>query len=120
MNTTVKGKADKAPNYSAEQEQALRDAEPISFNEVHAFANEWGKSWQSVLAKVHHLGLEYIPKEKPSKKVSKGDTKKELVSKIETALGASDMLSGLEKATASALVNLLGCAKVALREAKDA
>lgn len=119
MNTTAKGKADKAPNYSAEQEQALIQAAPVTFDQVKAFANEWGKSWQSVLAKVHHLKLDYIAKEKPSKKVSKGDTKKELVAKIETALDAKDMLGGLEKSTASALVNLLGCARLALKDAKD-
>lgn len=119
MANTAKGNTDKAPNYSVEQEQTLIQSAPISYDDAVAFATEWGKTSRSVIAKVNQLGLEYIPKAKPSKKVSKGDTKAELVAKIEAALDAADMLAGLEKANAQSLVNLLGCARVAMREARE-
>lgn len=118
MPNTNKAGSEKAKNYSEQQEAHLASIGAVSFEQCNALAAEWGKSPASVRAKVLSLGLEYIPKPKASKKVSKGDTKAELVAKIETALDAKDMLGGLEKATAATLVNLLGCAKVAMRDAK--
>ena len=111
MEHNQKPDADKVKNYSAEQEQALMDAAPVSYAQCLEFADMWGKKPKSVISKVQHLGLEYIPKPKPSKKVSKGDTKAVLVYKIEQALKSEDYLDGLEKATSAALVNLLGCIK---------
>lgn len=108
-------KAEKAKNYTAEQEQILTDSAPVSFEDCQQFAVDFGKTPRSVIAKVKQLGLEYIPKAKPSKKVSKGDTKAELVRKIEAELDSADYLGGLEKATASALVNLLGVIRIANR-----
>src|SRR5210317_477638 len=115
MNTVTKAVADKAQNYSAEQVERLESFDSISFELAQELAVEFGKTPRSIIAKVKQLGLTYIPKAKPSKKVSKGDTKAELVTKIEALLDASDMLAGLEKSTASALVNLLGCAKIAVK-----
>lgn len=115
-NANKAGTSETAKNYSDEQENFLRENAPVSFEDTKRIAAEWGKTSASVRAKVISLGLEYVPKPKASKKVSKGDTKAELVAKIETALDAKDMLGGLEKATAATLVNLLGCAKVAMRE----
>lgn len=117
--TEKSNKPETAKNYSTEQEQFLRDNAPITFEQTKALGSEWNKSAASVRAKVISMGLEYIPKAKPSKKVSKGDTKAELLAKIERQLDAEDMLKGLEKATAQALVNLLGCARVAMREARE-
>lgn len=119
MNTTV-NVPEKAKNYTDEQEAHLVSNAPISFEDTQVLAVAWDKSPASVRAKVISMGLEYVPKARPSKKVSKGDTKAELVSKIEEALDAWDMLKGLEKSTASALVNLLGCAKIAMQDAKNA
>lgn len=110
---------EKAKNYSSDQEQFLTDNAPITFEQTQELAAKWGKTPASVRAKVISMGLEYVPKPKPSKKVSKGDTKAELLAKIESELDATDMLSGLDKATAQALVNLLGCVKVALRDAQS-
>ena len=119
MTTNVKGKSEKAPNSSHEQEQEIIALGSVSFEQANELAKRFGKSPASVRAKVKQLGVTYIPKAKPTKKVSKGDTKAELIAKIETALDARDMLTGLEKATAQSLVNLLGCAKVAMREARE-
>ena len=107
------------PNYSDEQVAYLEENAPITFEQTKVLGSKWNKSPASVRAKVISLGLEYVPKAKPSKKVSKGDTKAELLAKIERELDAADMLQGLEKATAQALVNLLGCARVAMREARE-
>lgn len=104
--------AEKTKNYSAEQEAELVSASPVSYEMCCEFADDWDKSPRSVIAKVKQLGIEYIPKAKPSKKVSKGDTKAQLVEKIEKELDSSDYFSGLEKATASALVNLLGVLRI--------
>lgn len=111
-NTDKAQTSDKAKNYSDNQVEQLFESEPVSYEDCVAFAKEWGKSPRSVIAKVKSLDLEYIPKPKPAKKVSGGPTKAELVEKIESELNCSDYLAGLEKATASALVNLLGTIKI--------
>ena len=113
MSKTNKAAAEKAKNYSAEQEAALIAASPVTFEQAHAFAEEFGKSVKSIVAKIHSLkaqdvDIEYIPKEKPVKRVGKV-TKAELVAKIETALGddAEGTLAGLVKAPAADLHTLL-------------
>lgn len=109
MNDTNKGATVETPkNYSTEQEQYLTDNAPISYEACVKLAAEWGKKPRSIISKVKQLGLDYIPKAKPTKKVSKGDTKAQLVEKIETALNAKDHFAGLEKANSASLVNLLG------------
>ena len=101
MSTT-----EKAPNYSEAQVAALIAASPVSYDDAVAFASEWGKTPRSVIAKVQTLadqGVEYIPKETPRKRPIKV-TKAELVSAIGSHLDTD--LTGLEKATMSALANL--------------
>jgi hypothetical protein len=87
-------------NYTEEQEARLKGASPVSFADAQAFADEFGKSVKSIIAKVLSLDLEYIPKAKPAKRVG-GVTKAQLVEAIAAEVGAD--LSGLEKAPARAL-----------------
>lgn len=110
---------EKAVNYTPEQEAYLTENAPISYEMACDLAAEWGKKPRSVIAKVLQLGLEYVPKPKPQKKVSKGDTKAQLVSKIEAELDSADYFGGLEKATSSALVNLLGVIRVYKKTARE-
>jgi len=61
-------------------------------------------STQSVIAKAKAEGIEYIAKA-PAAKRAKGATKQQIVEAIAKKTGAK--LSGLEKATAQSLANLL-------------
>lgn len=94
----------KAVNYTPEQEAAIRAASPLNIDKAKALAETLGKSWRSVIAKAKSMDLPYEAKPAPAKR-PKGMTKAELVDEIEVRTGAS--LSGLEKATASALSRLL-------------
>lgn len=107
MKEIKKAEAEKAQNYSAEQEAAIVAAAPLNLEKAKALADEFGKSWRSVVAKAVNLGLEYQAKEKPAKRPAKV-TKAELVSAIENATGTDSPLRGLEKATMQSLVTLLG------------
>ena len=93
-------------NYTPEQEQILRDAAPVTFFEAGEFAETFGKSQRSVIAKVQSLGLDYIKKPIPAKR-PKGATKAELVAEISARLGLETPVNGLDKATASALSTLV-------------
>lgn len=105
MNENAKA-SEKAQNYSKEQEAAIIAASPLNLEKAKALADEFGKSWRSVVAKAVNLGVEYQAKEKPAKRPAKV-TKAELVTAIENAAGTDLSLKGLEKATMTALVNLL-------------
>ena len=97
--------AEKAKNYSAEQEAAIIDASPLDLASDKTLGETMGKSYRSVIAKALSLKCEYITKPPPAKKVA-AVTKAELVSAISENL-AGIGLSGLEKATAKSLVDLL-------------
>lgn len=96
---------EKTPNYTPEMEAALKAAAPISFADAESFGEQFGKSAQSVIAKVQNLGLEYIPKVREPKR-PQGKTKAQLVAEIQEALNGAD-LKGLEKATSMALGKLV-------------
>ena len=96
---------EKAKNYSAEQEQAIIDASPFDLAGAKALGETMGKSYRSVIAKALSLKCDYITKPPPAKKIA-AITKAELVSAISENL-AGVPLSGLEKATAKSLVDLL-------------
>ena len=110
MNQTNKA-ASVTVNYTQEQEAELIAASPVSFEMAQAFADEWGKSVKSIVAKVHNLkaqgsAIEYVPKARPTKK-PKGLTKADLVERIEARLDAEGLLKGLSKAPAADLRVLL-------------
>jgi hypothetical protein len=93
-------------NYSPELEAALRELAPVTYPEAVAFGIEHGKSTRSVISKVGHLGLDYLPKVVPAKKAH-GVTKAELVAEISKRLGMEAPLEGLDKATVKALTTLV-------------
>lgn len=97
----------KPPNYSVEQEQILRDAAPVNWEAANLFADQFGKSVKSVIAKVQSLDLQYIPKAKPAKKEVE-PTKAEMVANIEAETGLT--LTGLEKAPVNTIKTLLAYA----------
>ena len=107
-NTTKKPDAEKARNYTAEQESHLKGmTSPITYAQACELADEWGKSKQSVISKILSMNLGYEKKPVETKKVSGGPTKAELVQIIENNLDCDGKLTGLEKSTAKALTNLL-------------
>jgi len=110
MSKNDKAKAERAKNYSAEQEQILRDRSPLDLESAKALADEMGKGYRSIIAKVKSMGLPYVVKKTEPKKVAK-ETKAQLVEKISASLEGAD-LDGLEKSTAQALVNLLQAVNV--------
>ena len=93
--------------YTTKQEAVLKDAPtPITYADAGALADEFGKSRGSVISKVLSMELAYECKPKTPKR-PKGLTKAELVTLIADALDTSaDALSGLDKATAGALMTL--------------
>ena len=107
-NTTTKPVAEKAKNYSAEQEATLKGMpSPITYAQACELGARWGKSHQSVISKIKSMKLDYEKKPVETKKVSGGPTKAELVAIIENNLDADGKLAGLEKSTVQALANLL-------------
>jgi hypothetical protein len=66
-----------------------------------------GKPARSIIAKAKSLGVEYIAKPAPAKRVTGGASKAEVVASISAKLGGVD-LSGLDKATSAALAALDG------------
>ena len=94
------------PNYTAEQEAAIAAAAPLNMDSAKALAAELGKTHRSVIAKARSMGVEYVTKAKPQKRVG-GRTKVETVAAIAAAVNLdADKLSGLEKAPALALASL--------------
>jgi len=93
------------PNYTPEQVDALKAANPVTYGEAVAFAELWGKSTKSVISKVGHLGLEYVRKPVPVKRPTPL-TKSQLVDLIAWNTGV-ESLEGLENAKVPALKALL-------------
>lgn len=106
MSDKDKAIADKAKNYSAEQEAQIVAASPFDLEGAKELGASFDppKSYRSVIAKALSLKCEYKTKPPPVKKVA-AVTKVELVSAISKRLNVP--LSGLEKATAKSLVDLL-------------
>jgi hypothetical protein len=101
--STTKPKAEKAPNYTAEQEAAITAAAPIDLAKAKELAEELGKSWRSIVSKTQSMGLEYIKQEAPTKRPVKS-TKAEIVTAIEKELDGD--FYGLQNATLGSLVKL--------------
>jgi hypothetical protein len=101
--TTNKAVADKAKNYSVEQEQIIRDSAPLNLAKAKVLAVQFGKSYQSIISKCGHLGVKYNTMPAPTKKPVKA-TKADVVRLIEKATDRD--CDGLEKATMRALLNV--------------
>lgn len=95
---------DKVPNYTDEQVQMLRDAEPVNYDKATELAEALGKNVRSVIAKCKREGIEYLAKEAEPKR-PRGKTKRELVEAIEAETNAT--LTGLEKAPAQVINTLI-------------
>lgn len=96
-------------SYSTEQVTTLQNApSPITYADAGEFAEQFGVSRGSVIAKVLSLELDYERKPVPAPTVRR-PTKSDLVAEIAHNLNAvsTDNLTGLDKATVSALVVLL-------------
>ena len=96
----------KKPNYTAEQIAVLENAQPLNQAKAMEIAEQLGKTSRSVIAKAKSLGLDYEVKVRATKRVA--SSKADLVRAIAKGLDAdADQFAGLEKATMSALSNLL-------------
>lgn len=96
----------KTVNYTPEMEAMIRAAAPLTFDSAAALGERMGKGARSIIAKAKSLGVEYIAKEAPKKRVTGTVAKADIVASIAHAVGV-DALDGLEKAPAAALVKLL-------------
>ena len=90
--------------YSASETAVIVDAAPLTFEKAQAIAEKIGKSHRSVIAKAKSLGVEYIPKAKPTAKASNEPTKAAILAEIRTALAMPARDGDLTKAE---LINLL-------------
>ena len=96
----------KKPNYTAEQIAVLKNAQPLNQAKAVEIAEEIGKTSRSVIAKAKSLGLDYEVKVRATKRVA--SSKADLVRAIAKGLDAdASQFEGLEKATMTALSNLL-------------
>ena len=93
------------PNYTPEMIAALQAQAPLDFAKAQALALSLDRNVRSIIAKAKREGIEYISKPAPAKKKA-APNKADMVAAIMAATGA-DNLDGLEKATGSALNNLL-------------
>ena len=97
-------------DYNKEMLAAMVEAAPLNLDSVKALIatdkafKGVSVSTQSIIAKAKAEGVEYIAKA-PAAKRAKGATKTQLVDAIAKKTNAK--LSGLEKATAQSLANLL-------------
>lgn len=103
MSAKDKAETVQAVNYTADQVQILRDSAPVDFEKAKLLAVQLDKKPRSIVAKCLSEGIEYVSKPAPAKRPAK-ETKEEIVAEISAAIGSD--LSGLEKATAKALVTL--------------
>ena len=92
------------PNYTEAQVKALRGSGKIALQAAKQFAQDWGKSPKSIIAKAVSMGV-YTAQARPLKGAAK-PRKADIVAAIAKATQA-DSLDGLEKAPAVALSNLL-------------
>ena len=90
--------------YTTSETAVIVDAAPLTFEKAQAIAEKIGKSHRSVIAKAKSLGVEYIPKAKPTAKASNEPTKAAILAEIRTALAMPARDGDLTKAE---LINLL-------------
>ncbi len=96
------------PNYTPEMVEIIRNwPQPLNQAAAIEISTQIGRNSRSVIAKIKSLGLPYQIK-RPVRKGSGSSTKQDYINAIAKGLDMdADDLIGLEKATASALANLL-------------
>jgi len=103
----------KVPNYTDAQTAELVEAYKVQADQdarvatVREFAEKFGKSTRSIVAKLAREGV-YVKKEYVTKKGEKVVRKAEYVTQIAKAIGTTeDQLNGLENATKATLATIL-------------
>jgi hypothetical protein len=94
-------KVAKAPNFTPEQEQAIRDAAPLNQEKARALAAQMGKTERSITAKAVRMNVEYQRKQPTTKSGGKVENKAAIVSEISGLVAGN--LDGLDKAPKAAL-----------------
>lgn len=92
---------DKQPNFTPEQEQAIRDAAPLNQAKSRELALQFGKTERSVTAKAVRMGVAYERKQPQTKNGQPVERKEAIVAEIAEIVGAN--LEGLDKAPKGAL-----------------
>ena len=94
-------------NYTSKMEAEMRENSPITYDVAVVLAERFGKKLRSVIAKACSMNdVEYIAKERRTKKGETIVSKSALVSQISDSLNGVDLV-GLEKATKTSLETLL-------------
>jgi len=94
-------------NYTSKMEDEMRENSPITYDVAVILAEKFGKKLRSVIAKACSMNdVEYIAKERRTKKGETIVSKSALVSQISDSLNGVDLV-GLEKATKTSLETLL-------------
>lgn len=91
----------KAPNFTPEQEQSIRDAAPLNQQKARELAAAMGKTERSITAKAVRMGVAYERKQPTTKNGGKVEKKETIVAEI--AALVSGNLDGLDKAPKAAL-----------------
>lgn len=89
--------------YTEKEMKVISDASPLTFEKALEVASVINKSHRSVIAKAKSMGVDYIPKAKPTAK-AKGVTKAELLQGIRKGLNLADREGDLTKAELSAIL----------------
>ena len=91
----------KAPNFTPEQEAAIKAAEPLNQAKARALAEAMGKTERSITAKAVRMGVAYERKQPTTKAGGKVEKKETIVSEISALVSGN--LDGLDKAPKVAL-----------------
>lgn len=91
----------KAPNFTAKQEQAIRDAAPLNQAKSRELAERFGKSERSITAKAVRMGVAYERKQPVTKSGQPVERKEAIVAEIASMVEGN--LEGLDKAPKQAL-----------------
>ena len=87
---------ERTPNFTAEQEQAIRDAAPMNQAKSEQLAAQFNKTPASVRAKAVRMGVPYERKVATTKTGAPVERKEAIVAELAQLTGAN--LEGLEKA----------------------
>lgn len=98
---------EKQPNFTAAQEQAIRDAAPLNLEKATALGAQFGKKPRSIIAKAVRMNVIYQKKVATTKTGDPVIRKENLVSRISEYLPEGANVDGLEKASKPALVAVL-------------
>ena len=97
---------EKTTNYTAAQEQMIRDASPLNAAKAAELATAMGKKPRSIIAKAVNMQVPYV-KAGPKTKTGEAVVRKEDLVKEIAAFTGSGSLDGLEKASKPALQTIL-------------